>query len=231
VPLTEFRQPLGIELCRWAFKPVFRGLFRVLARVRVTGLENVPSHGPYVIAINHISLYDPPLALAFWPAMAEAVGAADVFRKKFQGPLLRLYGIIPVHREAYDRRLLDTVFAILRAGRPLLIAPEGGRSHATGMRRAMPGVGYVFERALVPVLPVGIFGTTADFWQRARRGERPLLQMRVGQPVAFPPLTGIGADRRVRRQQDADLVMRHIAGLLPAEYHGVYAGQAIYQPP
>jgi hypothetical protein len=35
----------------------------------------------------------------------------------------------------------------------------------------------------------------------------------------------------VRRQQDADLVMRHIAGLLPAEYHGVYAGQAIYQPP
>jgi hypothetical protein len=34
-------------------------------------------------------------------------------------------------------------------------------------------------------------------------------------------------ERRETRQKNADLVMRHIAGLLPVEYHGVYAGRVI----
>ena len=50
---------------------------------------------------------------------------------------------------------------------------------------------------------------------------------RIGKPIVFPPITEKGAERREARQHNADLVMRHIAGLLPEEYHGVYAGQAI----
>jgi hypothetical protein len=53
--------------------------------------------------------------------------------------------------------------------------------------------------------------------------------MHVGKPIIFPAMTrsAKGAERREARQKNADLVMRHIAGLLPEEYHGVYAGQAI----
>jgi 1-acyl-sn-glycerol-3-phosphate acyltransferase len=97
-----------------------------------------------------------------------------------------------------------------------------------GMRRAKPGIGYILEQTQVPVGPVGLVGTTDDFWQRARRGERPRLEMRIGKPIHFQPIDRRGAERRVQRQQNADLVMRHIAGLLPEEYHGVYAGQAIH---
>ncbi|MCK6581760.1 MAG: hypothetical protein L6Q49_01530, partial [Anaerolineales bacterium] len=78
-----------------------------------------------------------------------------------------------------------------------------------------------------PVVPVGILNTTDDFWQRAKRGERPQLEMRIGKPIHFPPVTQKGAERRELRQHNTDMVMRHIAGLLPGEYHGVYAGQAI----
>ncbi|MCC7118685.1 MAG: hypothetical protein IT310_09185, partial [Anaerolineales bacterium] len=45
--------------------------------------------------------------------------------------------------------------------------------------------------------------------------------------LQFPPTQAKGVERREARQQNADLVMRYIAGLLPPEYHGVYAGQAI----
>ena len=126
--------------------------------------------------------------------------------------------------------------AILKSGRPLVIAPEGGRSHELAMQRAMPGVGYIIEHAQVPVIPVGLVGTTEDFWQRAQlswrgwpgtHGEKPVLEVRIGKPIVFPPITERGAERREARQKNADLVMRHIAGLLPEEYHGVYAGQAI----
>jgi 1-acyl-sn-glycerol-3-phosphate acyltransferase len=78
------------------------------------------------------------------------------------------------------------------------------------------------------VIPLAIVGTTPDFWQRARRGERPSLEMRIGKPVTLPDITVKGADRHEARQYNADLVMRHIAGLLPLEYRGVYAESAIF---
>jgi 1-acyl-sn-glycerol-3-phosphate acyltransferase len=111
----------------------------------------------------------------------------------------------------------------------LVIAPEGSRSHEPAMRRAKPGVGYIIEHTQVPVIPVGLVGTLDDFWQRAKRGEKPALEMRIGKPIIFPPVTETGVMRREMRQKNADMVMRYIAGLLPEEYHGVYAGQAISQ--
>lgn len=228
MPTKDYRIPFHIQFNRIYLRFGIRTLFKILGRIKVVGKENVPLGRPYVIAINHISIFDPPLTVSFWPEQPEVIGAADVFEKKGQGTLLSLYGVIPVHRGDYDRALLEKILAILKSGRPLVIAPEGGRSHVAAMRRAMPGIGYIIEHTQAPVVPVGLVGTMDDFWQRARRGEKPLLEMRIGKPIIFPSITGKGAERREARQRNADLVMRHIAGLLPEEYHGVYAGQAIF---
>ena len=230
--MPDYSIPLHTQLNRIFLAPVIRSIFHILGRVKVMGVENVPLGMPYVAAINHISIFDPPLAVSFWPEKPEVIGAVDVFSKKGQGELLKMYGVIPVHRGDYDRELLTKILLILRSGYPLLLAPEGGRSHEPAMRRAKPGVGYIVEHVQVPVIPVGLVGTTDDFWQRSKsywrgRGEKPELEMRIGKPIHFPPVTHKGAERRAARQQNADLVMRHIAGLLPEEYHGVYAGQAI----
>lgn len=223
----EYRVPWHIQLVRPTLRTVFRMIFRTLGRVKITGIENVPFKQAYIVAINHISIFDPPLVISFWPETAEVIGASDVFEKKGQGLIVKLYGVIPVHRGDYDRVLLEMTIDVLRSGYPLVIAPEGGRSHETAMHQAKPGVGYIIEHTNVPVLPVGIVGTTDDFWQRAKRGGKPQLEIRIGRPVHFPPMTEKGAARREARQQYADLVMSHIAGLLPPEYRGVYAGSAI----
>jgi 1-acyl-sn-glycerol-3-phosphate acyltransferase len=227
MPTKNYRIPLHIQFNRLYLRVGIRTIFKILGRIKVVGQENVPLGKPYVIAINHISIFDPPLAVSFWPEQPEVIGAADVFEKKGQGTLLSLYGVIPVHRGEYDRALLEKILAIIKSGRPLVIAPEGGRSHEAAMRRAKPGIGYIIEHTQVPVMPVGLVGTMDDFWQRAKRGEKPPLEMRIGKPIFFPPITEKGAERRQARQKNADLVMRYIAGLLPEEYHGVYAGQAI----
>ena len=74
---------------------------------------------------------------------------------------------------------------------------------------------------------MGLVGTTEDFWQRAKRGERPTLEMRIGKPITLPEITAKGNERHEARQHNADLVMRHLAGLLPEAYRGVYAESAI----
>jgi len=79
----------------------------------------------------------------------------------------------------------------------------------------------------VPVVPVGLHGTTGDFAGRGLRGERPSIEMRVGKPINLPPVSDDPVVRRQARQKIADLVMSHIAGLLPEDYRGVYADSAI----
>ena len=219
--------PFRYQLSRPALKAVIRLIFHILGRIKVTGKENIPYGKPYVVAMNHISIFDPPLAGSFWPEHLEIVGASDVFEKPGQGQILKIYGVIPVHRGEYDRALMQRVITAINSGYPLLIAPEGGRSHVTAMRRAQPGVAYIVEKTKVPVIPVGIVGTTDDFWQRAKRGERPNLEMRIGNPFKLPAITEKGAARREARQRNADLVLQYVAGLLPEEYRGVYADSAI----
>jgi 1-acyl-sn-glycerol-3-phosphate acyltransferase len=224
---NAYQVPLRFKIIRPVTKAVFRGTFHLLARVKIIGKENIPYGKPYVVAMNHVSIFDPPFVAAFWPEQLEIIGAIDVFGKPGQGQLLRLYGVIPVHRGDYDRSLLTKLIDILRAGIPLLISPEGARSHVPGLKRAKPGIAYIVEKMGVPVLPVGIVGTTEDFWQRASRGKKPLLEMRIGKPIRLPAITAKGTEKHLERQRNTDLVMSYIAGLLPEEYRGVYAESAI----
>ena len=203
-------------------RPFFRSLFHLLSRVVITGRENVPAEGSYIIAANHISLFEPPLVLAFWPVPAEAISAVDVWGRRGQGWLVDLYGAIPVHRGEYDRRVLNTMLAVLQAGRPLLIAPEGGRTHTPGLRWGMPGVAYVVQKSGAPVVPVGIVGTSDDFLKQALKGKRRVLEMRIGKPFHLLKDESGDDHRKTVRQRNADYIMRRIADLLPPEYRGVY---------
>jgi len=224
---NTYHIPLRFKIVRPVAKFIFRGVFRALARVKITGKENIPYGKPYVVAMNHVSIFDPPFVAAFWPEQLEIIGAIDVFSKPGQGQLLKLYGVIPVHRGDYDRSLLTKIISIIKSGIPLLIAPEGARSHEPGMRRAKPGIAYIVEQTGVPVLPVGLIGTTEDFWSRAIHGQKPSLEMRIGKPFTLPPITVKGVEKHAARQRNADLVMSYLAGLLPEEYRGVYAESAI----
>ncbi len=224
-------KPYRVAFWRRLVRPIIRGtfrlIFRILAPVKIIGRGNIPRKGSYVVAMNHVSLFDPPFILSFFPRQLEAMGAVDIWDRPGQGILARLFGGIPVHRGEYDRQLIDTVLDVLRSGYPLLIAPEGERSHVTAMQRGRPGIAYILDEARVPVLPVGIVGTTDDFWQRATRGEHPQLEMRIGEPFHLSPIEGKGTERRAARQRNTDLVMQHVAALLPEEYRGAYADTAI----
>jgi len=207
---------------RRTFRPLFRLLFHILSEVKIIDRENVPRQGPYIITMNHVSLFDPPFLLSFWPVAPEAAGAVDVWKKPGQGILVQLYGGIPVHRGEYDRQVLETMIAVLNSGKPLLLAPEGRRSHDRGMQRAMPGVAYIADKTGVPVIPVGIVGTTDDFFTRAIHFHRPVVEMHIGKPITLPRVEGKGAVRREALQANANQIMLAIASLLPAKYRGVY---------
>jgi 1-acyl-sn-glycerol-3-phosphate acyltransferase len=218
-----YQVPIINQINRRIMRLMFRAVFNLLGDVQLQGLENIPDDNRYVIAINHISLLEVPFMAAFWPVILEMIGAADLWKRPGQSIIVRLYRGIQVNREQFDREVFRTAEQVLAAGKPLLIAPEGGRSHTTAMNRGKPGVAYIIDKTGAPVLPVGILGSTEDFISRGLKGENPPLHMLIGKPFQPSPLSGRGEDRRNMRQANADFIMAHIAALLPPEYHGFYA--------
>jgi 1-acyl-sn-glycerol-3-phosphate acyltransferase len=227
----KYTVPVGNRLARLFLLPLLKLLMWGLSRITITGRENIPANGAYIIAINHVSLYEAPLVIPFWPRIPEALGAVDIWKRHGQSTMAQLFGGIQVHRGEFDRQAVAKALAALQDGRPLLIAPEGGRSHTPGMRRGKPGVAYLMDQANVPVLPVGIVGTTSDFLERALRFKRPRLEMRIGKPIRLPAIEGRGEERRQARQRNVDIIMLAIADLLPPEYRGVYADASILDQP
>lgn len=218
-----YPQPTQLKVRRFIIKRLLRGLFRLLFKLEITGTENIPPEGAYLMAHNHVSIIEPALIGAFWPENLEVIGAAELRDRRVQSEIVRFYGIMFVQRGAPERELLRKMLEVLQAGSPLMIAPEGTRSHVPGMGPAQPGIGYMIDQADVPVLPIGIIGSTDESIRQAFKFKRPQIEMRIGAPFRLPPIEGSGHVRRAARKENADQVMLKICELLPEAYWGVYA--------
>ena len=211
------------KISRAIVRFLMRSAYRILTKVKISGLENVPEDNAFIAAFNHVSYFEPPLLMSFWKPAPEAIGAEYLFKHPVFKILAMSYKAIPVNRGQYDRKVLEVCIDILESGRTLLIAPEGTRSRVKGMNQANPGIAYIVDKTKVPVVPIACIGTTSDMLKKALRFKRPIIEVIIGKPIQLPEVEGKGQQRRDSRQRNADLVMGKIAQMLPEEYHGYYS--------
>jgi 1-acyl-sn-glycerol-3-phosphate acyltransferase len=144
-------------------KGVFSPWLRWGLRWTVEGAEHIPATGPVVLASNHVSYLD-PLTLA-WVADRRGrhvrfLAKAELFDKRGLGPLLRAAHQIPVQRgkvEAGDA--LHAAVAALEQGECVAVFPEGTISQDLEPMAGKSGTARLAQRAGVPVVPVGLWGT------------------------------------------------------------------------
>ncbi len=219
----QYLVPLHIRINRRFLRLFFRGLFHLLGKVELYGMDKIPRHNKYVLVFNHVSLVEIPFIGAFWPKIVEIIGATVVWGRPGVAIVARMWEGIQVKRTEFDREVFRKVKMVIDAGFPLMISPEGTRSHTPGLARGKPGVAYIIDKAKVPVLPVAVVGNTIDFLRQGIRGKRPTIQMFVGDLINMPLLAGRGEERRDMRQRNTDIIMARIAEMLPESYRGVYS--------
>jgi len=219
----QFRVPFLTKINRHILRVFFRAFFHVLGKVEISGFENIPNHNKYVAVFNHVSLVEVPFIGGFWPTILEIIGGADVWSRPGVSIVVKMWSGVQVKRGQFDKEVFQQVKQIFEADRPLMISPEGTRSHTPGLARGKAGVAFIIDRVDVEVLPVAVIGNTMDFLKKGIRGKRPPIQMIVGEPFKLAPLDGRGEARRVMRQNNTDIIMAKLASLLPENYRGVYA--------
>ena len=218
----QFRVPFLTKINRHILRGFFRAFFHILGRVEISGFENIPNHNKYVAVFNHVSLVEVPFIGGFWPTILEIIGGADVWSRPGVSIVVKMWSGVQVKRGQFDKEVFQQVKQIFEADRPLMISPEGTRSHTPGLARGKAGVAFIIDQVDVEVLPVAVIGNTMDFLKMGIRGKRPPIQMIVGEPFKLPPLEGRGKVRRAMRQNNTDIIMAKLASLLPENYQGVY---------
>ena len=214
---------------RYRLISFFMNIVRILlfARIKVTGLENVPASGPCVVTTNHTSAVDTPILLIAFPIQKWSFFAG----RKWQshpvfGPIMGWLGAIYINRDSVDRQSIRQAQEALMGGAIFGLAPEGARSKDGKLEKAKGGAAYLAHRAKVPILPVGI--VNSDVWfENLKQLRRTEVEVRIG-PVYTLPDMG-----RRAKGEDLDalthLIMAKIAAQLPERYHGAYKNSPALQ--
>jgi long-chain acyl-CoA synthetase len=183
------------EPFREAFWYVVSRLIQIMARDRfrlsVTGLEKLPTYGPFIICSNHQSFIDPIIlgGLLSWRVFRDsfAVGTSEIFGKGFMRTLARWLRVVVVDPDANLIPAMRAGAFGLRHGGVLLLYPEGERSIDGEPKMFKKGAAILSIHLQVPIVPVAIEGFQKA-WPRGKpfQGFAPL-QIAVGDPMYPPP--------------------------------------------
>ncbi len=176
-----------------------------LSPVRVIGLENLPEQRTAVYAANHLSYMDTPVLYAELPFQFRILAKRGLWKVPFIGWHLHRSGQVPVDQTSARSSImsLNGGVAALRAGVPLLIFPEGGRSSTGETQPFLSGAAFMAIRAQVPLVPVTVVGTFELLpIHTYHLRPRPLLVV-VGEPLVTAGLTTREADALTQKAYDA----------------------------
>ncbi|MFC7402448.1 lysophospholipid acyltransferase family protein [Citricoccus sp. GCM10030269] len=210
-----------------AVRAGFRALVRVSCRPTVTGLENVPASGGFIVASNHLSFLDSVILQAVFPRMVHFFAKAEYFAQPgLKGRAMKRFfesvGSIPVHRDekAASVAALDQLVERIEAGAGVGIYPEGTRSRDGRLYKGRTGVGWLALTTGAPVVPVGLRGTERLQPPGTNRVTPHHFTLSIGEPLQFEHL-GRRHPLPPRREATAE-VMNAIAALSGQERAGTY---------
>ncbi len=167
----------------------------------VVGGEVLKQHPLAVYASNHLSYMDTPVIFAALPFQFRILARHNLWKLPFIGWYLQRSGQIPVNADNPRASIssLNVGVKALKAGMPLVIFPEGGRSVDGVLQPFMSGPAFMAIRAQVPLIPVALVGTHELFPMHTHYFRPRPVKFVVGTPLSTEGLTTRDANSLTRR--------------------------------
>jgi 1-acyl-sn-glycerol-3-phosphate acyltransferase len=172
-------------IARLAFKAHFRKIF-------VSGIENIPSDKPVILAVNHPTAFVEPCLLAcFQPNTLNFLVRGDIWKNSFYNKLMRGVHLIPIYRQKDGYENLTKNYETfkycnlaLKDKKTIVVLPEGTTIQGKRLRPIKKGFARIVAGALeaypdldIKILPVGANYTYAN----RKRSE---VMIKIGHPIS-----------------------------------------------
>jgi 1-acyl-sn-glycerol-3-phosphate acyltransferase len=180
---------------------------------RVYGREKIPNKGGCILAMNHESYLDPPLAGICCKRAIYFLARKTLLQWPVLGPIFPKVNVVPVDQDRADMSALKTVIKLVRGGACTIVFPEGARTLDGKLQPAQPGLGLVIAKTLAPVVPMRIFGAH-EAMPRGGKGFRPHpIRIVIEDPMIFTEADLEGSGGRELYQRLSERVMERIAAI------------------
>jgi len=138
-----------------------------------------------LLAANHASYADIPLLGCGVRRRLFYLGRSNLFPFPLVGGILRWLGWIPLQPERWERTGFQSVVELLKAGRAVVIFPEGKRTLDGTIQPGKPGIGQIVAEARCPVVPVYLRGTYQVLPAGASWLRRHPVEVSFGESIDF----------------------------------------------
>ncbi|MGC5345915.1 lysophospholipid acyltransferase family protein [Streptomyces sp. DT24] len=217
-----------------AMKFSIGGSLKLAFRPWVEGLENIPAHGPAILASNHLSFSDSFFLPAVLDRKVTFIAKAEYFtapgvKGKLTAAFFKGVGQLPVDRSGArgaGEAAIKAGIQVIEEGGLFGIYPEGTRSPDGRLYRGKPGgLARVALATGAPVIPVAMIDT--EKIQPPGKVMPKLMRpgIKIGKPLDFARYHGMDGDRFILRSV-TDEVMYEIMKLSGQEYVDIYATAA-----
>src|SRR5687767_8357561 len=152
-------------------------------RFRPIDVDNVPEHGPVLLAPNHFSFWDHFFVAVLMRREVHFMAKSQLFKPPVIDFIINHGGVFPVRRGHGDQEAFITAHTIFDRDGMVLMYAEGGRSRTGKLGEPKPGVGRLALESGAAVVPVAIHGS--EKVRHARRGVLPKVTVQFGEPVTF----------------------------------------------
>jgi len=190
-------------------------LWRILRfkfKVKVTGLENIPSSGGVIIASNHASYLDPPLmACPIKNRIVRFMARDTLFDHPVASWLFHRFGVVPLSRDRGDVGAIKTAIQLLKSGECVALFPEGTRTTSGELQAPKGGIGFLIAKAAVPVVPVYISGSYEAYPKGAKKIKSHPVSLHFGKTITPEELAITGPRGKPDFDAIGQLVMDRIA--------------------
>ena len=129
---------------------------KLFFNVELEGRDVFPPQGPFILASNHPSYFDPPLLATVVKRRVWFLAKEELFGNWMARAFFRDLGAIPVKRNTSDFRAMRQSLAILKE-KPLLVFPQG--LVGAPWEQANEGIGFLAKKSGVPIIAARIYGS------------------------------------------------------------------------
>ena len=195
-------------------------LCSTIAKTKVRGRWHLPRKGPYVIASNHFSNYDPPFFTYAAQKPINFIAASDQEVEWWLIWAPFLYGWIPVDRTKLAPSTIKRSLDVLKKKEILGIFPDGGVNN-TILGNPKNGTVYLSTVGKAPIVPMSIYGAETAI-EDVFNGIRPRVHVNIGKPFGPFKIRGTKEEKDKLLQEIGKNMMIRIAALLPEEKQGPF---------
>ena len=163
----------------------------IFSPVKVTGLDQIDTSKPHVYAVNHASAFDIPVLYVYLPFQFRIVFKKELLSYPIVGWQLKRSGQVCIDQQKPTNSIAAIRSAVksLKAGMPLVIYPEGGRTPDGEIKPFLPGAFFLALKAQVDIVPIALAGTYELLPMNTYHIKCRPLEMRVGEPIPTAGLT------------------------------------------